>query len=68
MGIDENIDLQHHLLSMMLDGTLTRDVTKSVPNVLHLAPVTMDNLRVLDVDTGTGLWSMDFGELYLHTQ
>ncbi|KAH9208970.1 hypothetical protein DL95DRAFT_467186 [Leptodontidium sp. 2 PMI_412] len=47
----ERLDLQHHLFVMTMD------------NKLHLAPI--DNLQyVLDIATGTGIWAIEFAQLY----
>lgn len=48
-----DLDLQHHLFLLTLDGRLS------------LAPIG-DNLQyVLDVGTGTGIWALDFGKVSL---
>ena len=65
--IDKNIDLQHRLISMTLDGALIRAPEEQTPTVLHLAPITTKD-RVLDVGTGTGIWAIDFGGLCLRMQ
>lgn len=46
------LDLQHHLMLLILDGKL------------HVAPI--ENIKgglhnVLDIATGTGIWAIDFG-------
>jgi SAM-dependent methyltransferase len=48
----DRLDLQHHLFTLTLDGRLfTCPVEKE--GQIH---------RVLDVGTGTGIWSIDFGD------
>ena len=42
-------DLQHHLFGISLDGRL------------HLAQLPKTK-RALDIGTGTGIWSIDFGK------
>ena len=42
-------DLQHHLFGITLDGRL------------HLAQLPKTK-RALDIGTGTGIWSIDFGK------
>lgn len=44
-----NLDLQHHLFLLTLDGKL------------GLAPVSQPNY-VLDIGTGTGIWAIEYGE------
>ncbi len=46
----ENLDLYHHIFTMMLGGRL------------YLAPIAKDSQRVLDLGTGTGIWAMDFAD------
>jgi len=51
----ERLDILHHLWGLLLDGEL------------HSAPITKDWLkrgRVLDLGTGTGIWAIDFGDMY----
>jgi SAM-dependent methyltransferase len=49
----ERLDLQNHLFSLTLEGKL------------HLAPLDPKTLHsVLDIGTGTGIWAIDFAELY----
>lgn len=45
----DRLDLQHHMLLIMLDGRL------------HLAPINPNLQNVLDVGTGTGIWAIEFG-------
>ncbi|KAJ4112360.1 hypothetical protein NW765_015430 [Fusarium oxysporum] len=49
---NESMDINHHLLSLSLDGKL------------HLAPLKDDIQKVLDVGTGTGIWAIDFADEY----
>jgi ubiquinone/menaquinone biosynthesis C-methylase UbiE len=50
--IEQNrLDLQHHMLSMMLDGRL------------HLAPIDPNLQDALDIGTGTGIWAIEFGKV-----
>lgn len=53
--IEQNrLDLQHHMLSLMLDGKL------------HLAPIDPNLQDALDVGTGTGIWAIEFGKFVTH--
>ncbi|SLM33355.1 S-adenosyl-L-methionine-dependent methyltransferase-like [Lasallia pustulata] len=47
----DRLDLQHHLLTTLLDGKL------------HLAPL-KDPKKILDLGTGTGIWAIDMADLY----
>lgn len=49
-------DISHHCLTLVHDGALFK------------APLGDDLERVLDVGTGTGIWVMDFADLYPNTQ
>ena len=50
-GENDRLDHMNHLVSLTLDGKL------------HLAPIPKGQVhRVLDVGTGTGIWSIDFGD------
>lgn len=33
---------------------------------LFLAPIDLDGKRVLDIGTGTGIWAMQLGMLYIY--
>ncbi|EFX03766.1 methyltransferase type 11 [Grosmannia clavigera kw1407] len=46
------IDLQHHVLTLALEGKL------------HLAPLPDTVGKVVDVGTGTGIWAIDFGDAH----
>ena len=45
------MDLAHHIYGLLFKGEL------------HLAPISKNPQRVLDLGTGTGIWAMDFAEL-----
>ncbi|KAM0193046.1 hypothetical protein ACHAPA_004009 [Fusarium lateritium] len=50
---NESMDINHHLLSLSLEGKL------------HLAPLKKDDVqKVLDIGTGTGIWAIDFADEY----
>ncbi|QGI88814.1 hypothetical protein CEK26_000029 [Fusarium fujikuroi] len=49
---NESMDINHHLLSLSLEGKL------------HLAPLKDDIQKVLDIGTGTGIWAIDFADEY----
>lgn len=44
------MDLVHHIYKILLGGEL------------HLAPLSKNVQRVLDLGTGTGIWALDFAE------
>ncbi|OJJ05039.1 hypothetical protein ASPVEDRAFT_44586 [Aspergillus versicolor CBS 583.65] len=48
----EQLDIGHHLYNLMLHGKL------------YLAPISDDVQKVLDVGTGTGIWAMEFADLF----
>ncbi|KAK0722047.1 S-adenosyl-L-methionine-dependent methyltransferase [Lasiosphaeria miniovina] len=48
----ESVDLTHHYLTVILDGKL------------FLAPISEDPKKVLDIGTGTGIWAIDFADMY----
>ncbi|BCS17505.1 class I SAM-dependent methyltransferase [Aspergillus puulaauensis] len=48
----EQLDIGHHLYNLMLYGKL------------YLAPIPDDVQKVLDVGTGTGIWAMEFADLF----
>ncbi|RSL67395.1 hypothetical protein CEP52_012730 [Fusarium oligoseptatum] len=48
----DRMDLGHHIYSLLLGGELYR------------APIGKNPQRVLDLGTGTGIWAMDFADLY----
>jgi SAM-dependent methyltransferase len=48
----DRLDLQHHLYYIRLEGKL------------FLAPISNSPQNVLDVGTGTGIWAIEFAELY----
>ncbi|KAF4501994.1 hypothetical protein FAGAP_1785 [Fusarium agapanthi] len=49
---NESMDINHHLLSLSLEGKL------------HLAPLKDDIRKVLDIGTGTGIWAIEFADEY----
>ncbi|KAH8679298.1 S-adenosyl-L-methionine-dependent methyltransferase [Ilyonectria robusta] len=49
---NESMDINHHLLSLSLEGKL------------FLAPLKDDVQKVLDIGTGTGIWAIDFADQY----
>jgi methylase of polypeptide subunit release factors len=49
------LDLQHHLFALTLDGVLGLSPPNSKDAKVH---------RVLDVGTGTGIWAIDYGMQY----
>ncbi|KAL1980809.1 hypothetical protein VTN96DRAFT_3504 [Rasamsonia emersonii] len=52
----DRMDLLHHVYRMLLGGEL------------HLAPITKNPQRVLDLGTGTGIWAIDFADQYPSAQ
>ncbi|KAK3988020.1 TAM domain-containing protein [Cladorrhinum sp. PSN332] len=49
----ENQDLYHHVQTLLLEDKL------------FLAPLDTDNIsKIVDVGTGTGIWAIDFADLY----
>ncbi|KAK0725165.1 S-adenosyl-L-methionine-dependent methyltransferase [Lasiosphaeris hirsuta] len=54
---NEQLDINHHLLSLSLD------------NKLYLAPLEKEKVKaVLDVGTGTGIWAIDFADEFPDAQ
>ncbi|OCK73237.1 methyltransferase family protein [Lepidopterella palustris CBS 459.81] len=49
---NEQLDIGHHMLSLLLD------------NKLFLAPIGSNPQKVLDVGTGTGIWAIDFADQF----
>ncbi|MCJ1339888.1 hypothetical protein MMC09_005180 [Bachmanniomyces sp. S44760] len=49
----DRLDLQHHVLTLLLNGEL------------HLAPL-VNPTRILDIGTGTGIWAIEMAERYQH--
>ncbi|KAI1414189.1 S-adenosyl-L-methionine-dependent methyltransferase [Hypoxylon sp. FL1857] len=49
---DESMDILHHVSTLMQDGKI------------YLAPLSDDIQRVLDVACGTGIWAIDFADLF----
>lgn len=48
---NESMDINHHVLTLLLDGKL------------FLAPLDVDKIqKVLDIGTGTGTWAIDFAD------
>jgi SAM-dependent methyltransferase len=52
----ESVDITHHYLMILLD------------NKLHLAPLEKTPERVLDIGTGSGIWSIDFADQHPETE
>ncbi|KAL1979526.1 hypothetical protein VTN96DRAFT_5669 [Rasamsonia emersonii] len=50
------MDLVHHIYKILLGGEL------------HLAPLSKNVQRVLDLGTGTGIWALDFADQYPSAQ
>lgn len=50
--MNEQLDIGHHMLTLMLDGRL------------FLAPIGPNPQKVLDVGTGTGIWAIDFADQF----
>lgn len=48
----ERLDLQHHMMTALMQ------------NRLWWAPINHNPLRVLDIGTGTGVWAMDFADIF----
>jgi SAM-dependent methyltransferase len=48
----DNLDLFHHIFNLSLGGNL------------FLAPINPNPTRVLDLGTGTGLWAIDFADMF----
>ncbi|RDW65126.1 hypothetical protein BP6252_10777 [Coleophoma cylindrospora] len=53
---NEQLDIGHHMLTMLLD------------NKLFLAPISSNPQNVLDVGTGTGIWAIDFADAFPSSQ
>ncbi|KAK7408530.1 hypothetical protein QQX98_009290 [Neonectria punicea] len=49
---NETLDIQHHLFTLAQDGKL------------HYAPLSNNIEKVVDIGTGTGIWAIDFGDMY----
>jgi len=49
------MDLEHHLITILLDGKL------------HLAPLKSPQ-RILDIGCGTGIWTVDIADQYPSAQ
>ncbi|KAF7544847.1 hypothetical protein G7Z17_g9627 [Cylindrodendrum hubeiense] len=47
-----NAQYCHHVLTLVLDGEL------------HLAPISKDIKKAVDIGTGTGVWAIDFADKY----
>ncbi|RPA86304.1 S-adenosyl-L-methionine-dependent methyltransferase [Ascobolus immersus RN42] len=61
---EERLDLVHHLWGLLLRGELHRARLEGTGE----RGAEEQPFRVLDLGTGTGLWAMDFGDTYPHTQ
>ncbi|KAI8662358.1 hypothetical protein NCS56_01039400 [Fusarium sp. Ph1] len=53
---NESMDINHHVLTLVLDGAL------------YLAPISKDIQKAIDVGTGTGIWAIDFAEAFSKTE
>ncbi|KAB8264050.1 S-adenosyl-L-methionine-dependent methyltransferase [Aspergillus pseudonomiae] len=51
----DQMDLFHHIYSLILDGEI------------HVAPI-KNAQRVLDIGTGTGIWAVDFADQYAFSE
>jgi SAM-dependent methyltransferase len=49
---NESMDINHHLLTIALDGRLFR------------APLKDNIQKVIDIGTGTGIWAIDFADMF----
>ena len=45
--------MYHHIMTLRCNGEL------------HLAPIGPNTQRILDIGTGTGIWAIDMGELFM---
>lgn len=52
----DRLDLQHHILKMCLDGSLTATILPSSAQ------------NIFDVGTGTGIWAIEMGDKYTSAQ
>lgn len=51
----DRLDLQHHIFKLLLDGELT------------MTPIADEELKILDIGTGTGIWPIEMGDKYEST-
>lgn len=56
------LDLVHHLWGLILRGDLHR--AEFEKGVMEERAARGDPFRVLDLGTGTGIWAIDFGDVY----
>lgn len=47
---NDRLDMHHHLATLLLKGKL------------HVAPISANPQRILDVGCGTGIWAIDMGK------
>ncbi|KAI2605364.1 S-adenosyl-L-methionine-dependent methyltransferase [Hypoxylon fragiforme] len=52
----QSVDITHHYLTMLIGDKL------------HLAPISDDVQKVLDIGTGSGIWAIDFADQYTNAE
>ncbi|KAH7140367.1 S-adenosyl-L-methionine-dependent methyltransferase [Dactylonectria estremocensis] len=53
---NESMDINNHVLTLVLDGAS------------HLAPISKDIKKAVDIGTGTGIWAIDFADEFPRTE